>query len=318
MLKIYIENKGVIYQPIVLDNVQLTSTREGYPTKLEFRLYKDDIINIVEGNNVSLSKFGVNMFSGYIFKKSRTKDNIIMVTAYDQIRYLKNKDTYNFAYVTASDILNRVAKDFDINIGEIESTNYVIQSQIEENQTLIDMIQNAINTTYDNTGKLYVLYDDFGKLTLKSTSNMVKNVLVTDEQAKDYNYESSIDDDTYNKVKLLYDDEKSGVRKVFTKVDDENVKCWGLLQYFDKLDEIENADLKAKSLLEKYNKKTRTLTLTDVIGDTSIRAGCMIYVKLSLGDILLSNLMLVEKCTHKFSEDVHLMDITLKGGEINA
>ena len=44
----------------------------------------------------------------------------------------------------------------------------------------------------------------------------------------------------------------------------------------------------------------------------------MIPVKLDLGDVQLLKLMLVEKCTHTFSESEHYMDLTLKGGEFVA
>ena len=44
----------------------------------------------------------------------------------------------------------------------------------------------------------------------------------------------------------------------------------------------------------------------------------MIPVKLDLGDVSLLKLMLVDKCTHKFCESEHFMDLTLKGGEFVA
>lgn len=34
---------------------------------------------------------GDNVFFGFVFKQQRTKDKIITVTAYDQLRYLKIK-----------------------------------------------------------------------------------------------------------------------------------------------------------------------------------------------------------------------------------
>ena len=65
-------------------------------------------------------------------------------------------------------------------------------------------------------------------------------------------------------------------------------------------------------------KKIRQNTIKNMIGDVRVRAGCMIPVKLDLGDVSLLKLMLVEKCTHKFSESEHFMDLTLKGGEFVA
>ena len=44
----------------------------------------------------------------------------------------------------------------------------------------------------------------------------------------------------------------------------------------------------------------------------------MIVAMLDLGDMQLSNLMLVEKCKHTFQENVHFMDLTLRGSGIDA
>lgn len=65
---------------------------------------------------------------------------------------------------------------------------------------------------------MYVLYDDFGKLTLKSLDNTRVNFLINENSAENYNYSSSIDSETYNKVKLTYDNEKTGLRDVYTAI----------------------------------------------------------------------------------------------------
>ena len=44
----------------------------------------------------------------------------------------------------------------------------------------------------------------------------------------------------------------------------------------------------------------------------------MIVAKLDLDDIQLNNLMLVEKCKHTFKENEHFMELTLRGGGIDA
>ena len=64
-----------------------------------------------------------------------------------------------------------------------------------------------------------------------------------------------------------------------------------------------------------YNKKTRNLRLTNVLGDSRVRAGSMIVVNLDLGDMKLQNFMLVEACKHTYKESEHWMDLTLRGGE---
>ncbi|NBI73764.1 hydrolase, partial [Clostridiaceae bacterium] len=130
-----------------------------------------------------------------------------------------------------------------------------------------------------------------------------------------FEYISSIDDNTYNKVKLTYDNEETGLREVYIAQDSGNINKWGVLQYFDTLKKGENGQAKADALLKLYNKKTRSLKLTNILGDNRVRAGSMVVVNLDLGDIKVKNFMLVESCKHIYKEDEHWMDLTLRGGE---
>ena len=165
---------------------------------------------------------------------------------------------------------------------------------------------------------MFVLYDDFGQLALKSIKSMYVNLLIDEETGENYNYSSSIDADTFNRIKLVYDNEETGKRDVYIAQDSTNMNNWGVLQYFDTLQKGENGKAKADALLSLYNKKTRNLTISNALGDTRVRAGSMVVVQLNLGDVTLNNLMLVEKCKHKFNHDEHFMDLTLRGGEFVA
>ena len=93
---------------------------------------------------------------------------------------------------------------------------------------------------------------------------------------------------------------------------------WGILQYFDTLQKGENGQAKADALLQLYNKETRTLTIKDAAGDSRVRGGSLVVVQLDLGDVKLQNLMLVEKCVHKYGESKHTMDLTVSGGDFSA
>ena len=64
------------------------------------------------------------------------------------------------------------AEDYSLNTGMIEDTSFVIESRVEENTSLFEMIENALDLELTNTGELYVLYDDFGRLTLRHLSGM--------------------------------------------------------------------------------------------------------------------------------------------------
>lgn len=310
------------YFPAVEEGIEWTTERKNTPGKLVFKILKDDLLDFSEGCRVQMRENGDNLFFGFVFKQQRTKESIITVTAYDQLRYLKNKDTIVYENKTADQVLAMIAADYRLNIGSLDHTNYVIASRVEENTSLFEMIANALDLTLQNTGEMYVLFDDFGKLTLKGLSSMYVGIpgaylMIDEETGENFDYTSSIDDNTYNKIKLTYDNEDTGFRDVYIAQDSKNMNEWGILQYFDTIKKGENGQAKVDALLSLYNKKTRNLKLTNVLGDNRVRAGSMIVVNLDLGDIKLQNFMLVESCRHIYKESEHWMDLTLRGGEVN-
>ena len=316
--ELLIQNGDKVYQPAVSGDIKWKTERKSFPGELSFDIIRDDTIKITEGNAVRLKKDGKNIFFGFIFSQKRNKDQIISITAYDQLRYFKNKDTYVYENKTASELVKMLANDFRMQTGTIENTGFKIASRVEENTTLFDMIQNAIDLTVQNRKELYVLFDDFGKVALKNIASMVLDCLIDEETAENFDYKSTIDEETYNQIKLTRENEDTGKRDVFIAKDSSKINEWGVLQYYDTLQEGENGQAKVNALLELYNKKQRNLSIKNMIGDVRVRAGCMIPVKLDLGDVKLLKLMLVEKCTHTFKESEHYMDLTLKGGEFVA
>lgn len=315
------QNEGKTFKPIVTDPITWTTERKGAPGKLKFSVVKDDTISFHEGDAVSLYIDGRGVFFGFVFSKRRDREQIIEVTAYDQLRYFQNKDTYVYEGKTAAELIGMIARDFNLKTGELEDTGYVIASRVEDNTSLFDIVGNALDMTLENTGALYVLYDDFGQLVLRSLENMrVKNgenafFMIDAGTGENFDYTSSIDTDTYDRIKLLYENEDTGKREVYIAQDGANMNRWGVLQYTDTLSKGENGQAKADALLKLYNKRTRTLKIANAFGDVRVRGGSIIAVALDLGDVELKSFMLVEKAVHTFGSDEHFMELKLRGGE---
>lgn len=314
------ESGTKVYQPAVEEGIEWSTERRSTPGKLVFKVLKDDMLDFSEGSAVRLCVDGYKVFFGFVFKQQRTKDQIVTVTAYDQLRYLKNKDTKVYENKTASQFIRSTGADYQLNIGTVEDTGYVIPSRVEENTSLFEMFENALDLTLTNTGEMFVLYDDFGKLTLKSLSSMYVGVpgaylMIDEETGENFDYTSSIDESTYNKIKLTYDNEETGYREVYVAQDSSNINKWGILQHFDTLQKGENGQAKADALLKLYNKKTRNLKITNAVGDNRVRAGSLVVINLNLGDMKLKKFMLVEKVRHTYKESEHWMDLTVRGGE---
>lgn len=316
-----------IYEPAVLEGIEWSTERRGAPGKLSFEVLKDKKLDITEGSAVRLKVNGKKIFFGFVFKQQRSQKEggvqQVAVTAYDQLRYLQNKDTRVYENKRADEVLRMLAKDCFLQVGKLEDTGYVIPSRVEDNTSLFEMIENALDLTMQNQKEMYVLYDDFGELTLKNISNMYvhkkyKYLLIDAETGENFEYTSSIDDSTYNKIKLVYDNEDTGKREVYIAQDSSNINKWGLLQHFDTLKKGEDGKGKADALLKLYNHKTRNLKITNAFGDSRVRAGSMVAVILNLGDFKVKNFMLVEKCRHIFKGNEHRMDLTLRGGDFVA
>jgi len=316
--ELLIQNGNTIYSPCVEDSITWDTERKGVPGKLSFVVLKDNIIKFEEGDAVRFKENDDSIFYGFVFSKKRGKDGNITVTAYDQLRYFKNKDTYVYVNKTAGEVVKMIASDFLLSVGTIANTKYKIAQRAEDNKTLFDIVQSALNLTMQNAKEIYVLYDNFGKLMLENISNLKVPIVIDEQTGENFDYTSSIDEQTYNKIKLIFENEDTGKREVYIAQSSANINKWGVLQYFEKVNSNTNIQAKANALLELYNKKTRKLKITNAIGDNRVRAGSLIVVQLDLGDIKVQNFMLVEKVKHTYKNQSHFMDLTLKGGEFIA
>lgn len=319
--ELWISDGERAFTPDVTDGIVWSTTRRGAAGKLTFSVMRNSEFELSEGNMVTLSMDGKNVFRGYIFSMNRDKEGIVAVTAYDQLRYFKNRDTYVYSGKSAAQILKMLADDMGMETGEITDTRYVIPSRVEDNETLFDIVENALDLTLQNTGEMFVMYDDCGKISLKSVSEMVvrdgdKYPVFDEDCAENFELSSSIED-AFNQIKLVRENKKSGKREVFTAKSDENIKAWGVLQYFGKLGKDENGKAKAEALLKLYNAKSRGLELKNAVGDVRVRAGTMVGISLKESGIDGVEFMLVENARHVFKENEHLMDLTLRGGDVN-
>jgi len=298
----------------VLDGMKLTWERKGTPGKLVFEAPYEKAFKAVEGSTVLLKVDGVNFFKGYIFTRKMSEDGIMSYTAYDQLRYLKNKDCIVYKKKTATEVIKIIAGKFSLGCGTLEDTGYRM-SAVEDGATLFDIIQDALDNTLIMTGKVYVLHDSLGKLCLSDVAGMKVNSCVVDaETGEGFTYGTTIDDGVYNKVKLVYENKENGKYDLYITQNPANIDRWGVLQYLEKIDTPDLGKLKSKALLMLYNKKRKNLSVSGVTGNCKVKAGSLVPVILDLKDMKVSNYMMVEKVTHTFKNRQHTMDMVLSGG----
>lgn len=308
-VKVLISSGNQIISPVLLDKLTLQRYIGIKPAVVSFMVMNSEVKNITEGCIVSILKDGVNIFYGYIFEMCKG-EYFTEITAYDQLRYLKNRDTYKYSGIKSSELVKMIADDFDLKCGEIEDTGYVIPYMLEYNKTLADIIQNSLDITEKNTGRAYVLYDFYGRLTLKSEDALSSGLYIAGDDLISITETTSIDNYSYNKIKLSRSG-RNNIGEVFEAEDSKNIGKWGILQHFETIPEQVNGMEYSKKLLKLYNKKSHEAEVSAAQGDISIRGGSKVYLKTA--DEGEAKNMTVQKVCHIFCEGRHTMELSLLG-----
>lgn len=315
---IYIQNGNTVYEPVINGGISWETQRKGQPGKLSFSMVPDQILNIEEGNAVRLDIDGTPVFFGFLFERTWGKDGEVKATVYDQLRYLKNKDSYNYTDMTAGELIQKIALDYHLRTGVIEDTGYKIPFRKSQDKALFDAILDAMDITMLHMKKIYVLYDSVGELTLRDVENLKIDVLQCKKTAEDYDFKTSIDSSTYNQIKLYRDNEETKKRDIYLTIDSENINKWGILQYDEAIDKGVDGQTIAEAYFQLYNKPTKSLSIKGALGDIRVRAGCLVPVILDVKDLRFRNYMLVESVTHSLEDGFHTMNLSLKGAGVNA
>ncbi|MDR0222614.1 MAG: hydrolase [Oscillospiraceae bacterium] len=310
MFELSVDNKRRVFSPLTRGDVLCESFYRGRCGKLSFGAVgggAGEDFEIREGDSVGLKANGTGLFFGIVFSKKTYGDGVVSLTAYDQLRYLKNRDTYVYGGKKASDVVKMIAGDYLLRTGEISETEYVIPSRVEDNATLLDIIENALDLEKEHKGKRYALFDDFGKLSLKSEAEMFSRVVVDDCSAADFRCFSSADN-RFNRVKLFRADKKTGKREIFVAENEKSVESLGVLQYYAKIGDGENGGEKARSILALRDRTEQTLYIENALGDAGVRGGSSVTVRVRGFD----ETARVRKCVHKLSGRGHFMDLELE------
>ena len=307
-LRVEISRGGTVYLPAVLDGAVWETEADGAPGRFAFPAR--DGLPVSEGDAVSVTADGAEVFYGYIFTRRTDQTGAVTITAYDQTRYLKNRDTYLYDGVTASALLRRIAADHGLKTGAVDDTAVLLEPRAEDNKSLADILRNALARTEEMGGGRFILYDSFGALTLRRAGAMRRNLLVGADAGQVFTRTLSIDRDTYNAVKLVCD-KKTG-RAVYTAEDPGSVRAWGRLQFFEKIADDTNGAARAAELLARGNRASRELFVGGVPGDRAVRAGCSLWVSGELAGEGEAALCSVERARHLWKDGGYFMDLELR------
>lgn len=287
-------------------SAQLTMPRDSLFSDPAFALDFGDVIQLHSGNDV--------LFRGYIFVIEEDQNREVSVTAYDQLRYLLETDTYVKANVTATQVIRDNALAVGLNLGsDLAETEYIIPTFSMDGQKRLDMIFDALDRTQEANKRTYVFYDDGGNLRLRDVDDMTVDVILGDGSlVYGYSHQRDIDTDTYNRIKLVKENRETGKRDTHVLDDREAIERWGRLQYYEQVDEsLNEAQIKEmmERLLELKNREQRRFTM-EAIGYIGVRAGAKLHVQVK--ELGIDQYYLVEECTHRFNGQDHTMSLELK------
>jgi hypothetical protein len=319
MYQLTIQNKhdGYTYDvsDFITENIAFETALEPQAGKLTFSLITDSRLPVfTEGSVVSFKENADEIFFGYLFKVDETNDKISF-TAYDQMRYLKNKDSMVISNHTASSLFETICKNTNLRYKVVTSSGYIIADAIKDNSTYFEIMQYGIDQTLINDGRWYHIYDKFGTLQFVDLNGLKTEYVVSDDAIlKTTTLTSSIDEDTYNQIKLMKENKETKKREVYIVQDSNKINEWGLLQYYESVDENANeAQIKERAdmLLKLKNRKTQIIKIP-CIGNNTVQAGSGIIINIPVFNkynIINNRYYLVSKCTHKYSQNEHSMDL---------
>ncbi len=299
-------------RPQVLSGLRLQRAANAAAV-LDFVVVKNGMLNFLEGAPVRLRLDGQTVFVGRVFSKRRRQPELIQVRSYDQLRYLQNRDCCMLRDFTPGDLLRRICSENNMQLGKVADCGLRLGAHSFDNRRYLDMLAEVLAEVWQARGRRYFVYDDCGAVCLQSCWDMRVNILLAADCIGGYEYATSIDEKTYNRVKVIYEDKRKGLRKEFVAEDGGKIADWGVLQLVSK-----NADAKqqtysrARELLQLYRQRRESLLVLQAPGNIMVRGGSMVGVRLNLGEQLVDCWALVKRAEHLIEQGNCLMNLSLE------
>lgn len=275
--------------------------------KLDFELLASEYDNnlptveIDEGYLVIFYENDKELFRGTIYGISKRTNSNFKIIAYDFAQKTVDiKVAYNFKNMTASDITNKVLKDYGFNVGSIASDG-VPWSKIFINNSIYDVIMSSYTNASVSNNKKYMLMAEGNKINtilkgdvvLEITFKEGKNIITS-------SYTSSIKD-MVNKVLVV--DENGNTKTEYSNGDD--IELYGLFQSVLKVDENKDTATEAKKVLKKKDMSASVRGY----GDTSCITGYGVTVEDNFTG--LKGLFYIDTDKHTWSNGEYSIDLNL-------
>ncbi|NOU98488.1 hypothetical protein GC097_00410 [Paenibacillus sp. LMG 31457] len=336
-------NNDIYLDPLLTSVTWSGDITQGF-RKLEVRLKntvdgRHQAVNIELGRELRLYEDDIEKFRGVIFTLDINATGDLDITAYDENVYLtKNSDIRKFTGMTASAIIRQLCADFQVPVGAIAETGYVIPRLILRDKTVWEMMVAAISETRRQTGRRFWITSKEGALVLIERGDKIVDwVLENGVNITGAGYSQTIED-MRNSVKVTANDDakpsdtvnyspetlemitgtiatESKSPIVATAKDDDNITRFGLMQHIDHMDSSatqSSANQMAIELLKELS-KTKDEAHIEALGNSEIVAGSAVYVIESMTSIVGGFYVITD--THTWANGVHQMELSISGDE---
>lgn len=264
--------------------------------------------NIIVGDTVyvyftddALGAQPVEIFRGIVFARNRnTAEFTFEYTAYDQLIYLaKSKTTRKFKDITVKSVIEQVANDNGITIGNITAIGIYVNF-IADNMSYTEILKKAFALASAQTQKQYHYYMNQDKLYVVEQSEVIENYIASDSVNVESAQHSESIEDMVNSVMIV---DNNG-EQIGTVSNDSDLSAYGKLQGVYKVDKKQDTQTAAKALLKSVAFKS---SLTG-IGNVQCIAGYAVTVQ----EEQLKGIFTIKSDKHTIQNGIHTMELELE------
>jgi hypothetical protein len=263
-----------------------------------------DRMNLYYIDDISQEQYCI--FSGKVFLQSRNSESYTMeFVAYDNLVYLaKSKMTYKFEDVLICDAIKTVGAELGVTTGEFcdDAKKYKI-SCIADGMTGSEIINKCLETLKAWTGWKYHVYmaDNNGQqlLNVVRADTVIDDFVITDTKNLTSASHSASVEDMRNQICVV--DENGNITGYL--INKEDVEKYGLLQDVYKVDNKQNTQVQARSML----KRVKETSQISALGNYQCIAGFAVEIE----EEQIKGKFLIETDEHTISNNNHTMTLTL-------
>lgn len=299
---------------------EITLTREiNTASKLTATIVRDHITPEMFDSVALVVDDFHQQFYGWI-QETNKHGKTCEIICYDQLFFFNSeKRSLIYENMTATQLLEKLCVESGAGMldpSPFMDTGYSIPYRIEDNVSLLQMVQTALDITETYTGVKWYLWDDYGAMMLTNADWLAGETTVVCSLGylEDYNYKENTDgffnDITIVKPIKASDDDNSATIRTLTA---STISREGKFSEKFEIGEEENIDHVANQILKNHGDYNRELTISSCQGDITVRGGTPVPVDFYSRDRMeyIRGWFTCQSVTHHISTH-HTMDLTLK------